>query len=89
MMNRPSAKEIANGKNLNRYEVVVAVAKGARLATDEYLEVREEAERKINNHETEKSLLALLGPEYKEQKPVKVAISRLIDGEYLVEKTEE
>ncbi len=89
MMNRPSAKEIAKGKNLNRYEVVVAVAKGARLATDEYLEVREEAERKINNHETEKPLLALLGPEYKEQKPVKVAISRLMDGEYLVEKTED
>ncbi len=89
MMNRPSAKELAKGKNLNRYEVVVAVAKGARLATDEYLEVREEAERKINNHETEKPLLALLGPEYKEQKPVKVAISRLLEGEYLVEKTED
>ncbi len=87
MMNKPSAAEIANGKELNRYEVVVAVAKGARLATGEYLEVRERAERMINNHETDKSLINLLGPEYKDQKPVKVAISRLMSGEYEIEKT--
>lgn len=88
MMNKPSAAEIANGKELNRYEVVVAVAKGARLATGEYLEVRERAERMINNHETDKSLINLLGPEYKDQKPVKVAISRLLSGEYEIEKVE-
>lgn len=86
MMNKPSAAEIANGKDLNRYEVVVAVAKGARLATGEYLEVRERAERMINNHETDKSLINLLGPEYKDQKPVKVAIARLMNGEYEIEK---
>ena len=88
MMNRPSAAELAKGKDLNRYEVVVAVAKGARLATDEYLEVRERAERMINNHETDKTLLQLLGPQYRDQKPVKVAINRLMDGEYEVVKNE-
>ena len=86
MLNRPSVEEIAKNRDLNRYEVVVAVAKGARLATEEYIEVREAAERSISNHETDKSLQALLGPEYKDQKPVKVAISRLISGDYAIEK---
>ncbi len=83
MLNRPSYQELEESIHLNRYGVVVAVAKGARLATDEYLEVRENAERMINNHETDKSLQALLGPEYKDQKPVKVAIQKLLDGDYL------
>lgn len=86
MLNRPSAEEIAKNRELNRYEVVVAVAKGARLATEEYIEVRENAERSINNHETDKSLQALLGPEYKDQKPVKTAINRLLSGDYIIEK---
>ena len=86
MLNRPSVEEIAKNRDLNRYEVVVAVAKGARLATEEYIEVREAAERSISNHETDKSLQALLGPEYKDQKPVKVAINRLISGDYAIEK---
>ena len=86
MLNRPSVEEIAKNRDLNRYEVVVAVAKGARLATEEYIEVREAAERSISNHETDKSLQALLGPEYKDQKPVNVAISRLISGDYAIEK---
>lgn len=86
MLNRPSVEEIAKNRDLNRYEVVVAVAKGARLATEEYIEVREAAERSISNHETDKSLQALLGPEYKDQKPVKVAINRLISGDYTIEK---
>lgn len=84
MLNRPTYQEIAKDTGLNRYGVVVAVAKGARLATNEYLEVREQAERMINNHETDKSLQNLLGPEYKDQKPVKTAINRLLDGEYAV-----
>ncbi len=83
MLNNPSYQELEENLHLNRYGVVAAVAKGARLATDEYLEVREKAERMINNHETDKSLQALLGPEYKDQKPVKVAIARLLDGEYV------
>ena len=89
MLNRPSVEEIAKNRDLNRYEVVVAVAKGARLATEEYIEVREAAERSISNHETDKSLQALLGPEYKDQKPVNVAISRLISGDYAIEKLNE
>ena len=89
MLNRPSVEEIAKNRDLNRYEVVVAVAKGARLATQEYIEVREAAERSISNHETDKSLQSLLGPEYKDQKPVKVAINRLISGDYAIEKLNE
>lgn len=89
MLNRPSYQELEESIHLNRYGVVVAVAKGARLATDEYLEVRERAERMINNHETDKSLQTLLGPEYKDQKPVKVAIGRLLSGEYYAEEAAE
>ena len=62
MLNRPSVEEIAKNRDLNRYEVVVAVAKGARLATEEYIEVREAAERSISNHETDKSNIRIRSP---------------------------
>ena len=36
----------------------------------------------IENHETDKSLAALIDPEYKDQKAVKIAISRFCDGRF-------
>ena len=70
------------GDNHNRYELVIAVAKGARKVTDEYLEMRARAEQMINDKETDKSILALIDAEYRDQKAVRIAISRLHEGKY-------
>ena len=77
----PTIDELTRGQ-FNRYELVVAVAKGARIVTDKYVEMRADAQKMIENHETDKSLAALIDPEYKDQKAVKIAISRFCDGRF-------
>ena len=77
----PTIDELA-GKDFNRYELVIGVAKGARIVTDEYVEMRAKAQRMIENHETEKPLAALIDPEYKDQKAVKIAIAKLQRGDF-------
>ena len=77
----PTIDELA-GKDFNRYELVIGVAKGARIVTDEYVEMRARAQKMIENHETEKPLAALIDPEYKDQKAVKIAIAKLERGDF-------
>ena len=77
----PTIEQLTKGK-LNRYELVVGVAKCARIVTDEYIEMRAKAQKMIDNHETEKTLAALIDPEYKDQKAVKIAIAKLEEGRF-------
>ena len=77
----PTADQLTEGK-FNRYELVVGVAKCARIVTDEYIEMRARAQKMIDNHETEKPLAALIDPEYKDQKAVKIAIAGLENGRF-------
>ena len=77
----PTIDELTK-KEFNRYELVVGVAKGARIVTEKYVEMRAEAQRMIENHETDKSLASLIDPEYKDQKAVKIAISKLTNGRF-------
>jgi len=84
----PTIDQLSGGK-FNRYELVVGVAKGARIVTDKYVEMRAEAQKMIENHETDKSLAALIDPEYKDQKAVKIAISKLVDGRFKMVRPEE
>ena len=77
----PTIEQLSGG-NFNRYELVVGVAKGARIVTDKYVEMRAEAQKMVENHETDKPLAALIDPEYKDQKAVKIAISRFCDGRF-------
>ena len=77
----PTVKQLTEDK-FNRYELVVAVAKCARIVTDEYLEIRTRAQKMIENHETEKSLSALIPSEYKDNKAVKIAIAKLESGRF-------
>ena len=77
----PTIDELTGGE-FNRYELVVGVAKCARIVTDEYIEMRARAQRMIDNHETEKPLAALIDPEYKDQKAVKIAIAKLESGRF-------
>ncbi len=80
-MIHPTIDQLTKG-NFNRYELVVGVAKGARIVTDKYVEMRANAQRMIENHETDKPLAALIDPEYKDQKAVKIAIGKLESGEF-------
>ena len=77
----PTIDQLTGGE-FNRYELVVGVAKCARIVTDEYIEMRNRAQRMIDNHETEKPLAALIDPEYKDKKAVKIAIAKLEEGRF-------
>ena len=77
----PTIDQLTNGE-LNRYELVVGVAKCARIVTDEYIEMRNKAQKLIDNHETDKPLSALIDPDYKDKKAVKIAIGQLLDGRF-------
>ena len=68
----------------NRYVVVTATAKCARLVTDEYCRSRENAERAIASKETDKSIASMINREIRDEKAVKCAIKRLSDGEYKI-----
>lgn len=77
----PSIDELTKGK-YNRYTLVVATAKAARMVTDEYVRQREAAEEMIAKKESDKSLMSLIDSEYRNEKAVKIAIKRLNEGYY-------
>lgn len=77
----PTCDELTHGQ-FNRYELVIGIAKCARRVTDEYVAQRAEAQRKIENRETDRPLAQLIDPEYRDQKAVKIAIQRLKSGQY-------
>lgn len=77
----PTIEELTHG-DFNRYELVIGVAKCARIVTDEYVAMRAKAQKMIDNRETEKSLSALIDSEYKDQKAVKIAIAKLSSGRF-------
>ena len=80
-MIKPSISELTKGQ-FNRYELVIGAAKCARRVTDDYVEQRARADRMIANRETEKPLASLIDSEYRDQKAVKIAITRLAEGRY-------
>ncbi len=83
-MIKPSMKELTNNFEHSRYALVIATAKCARIVTDEYVEMRQDAERQIEAKTTDRSIAALVKKEYCDQKAVKTAVLRLNDGEYRI-----
>ena len=77
----PTIEQLTKGE-FNRYELVVGVTKCARIVTDEYVEMRAKAQKMIDNHETDKPLSALIDPDYKDKKAVKIAIADLESGRF-------
>ena len=59
MINKPSVEAMTNDE-VNRYELVIATAKCARLITDEYVEQRAYAEKLVERKETDKPISALI-----------------------------
>ena len=80
----PTLEELQSEGKYNRYELVIATAKCARIVTDEYVAQRENAERMVANKETDKSLAALINREYRDQKAVRTAINRLHNNDYKI-----
>ncbi len=80
----PSTEELCNRGSFNRYTLVIAVAKCARMVTDEYVKQRETAERLLATKETDKSLASLIKKEFRDEKSVRTAINRLESGNYLI-----
>ena len=81
----PSVDELTKQNYYNRYTLVIAVAKCARMVTDEYVSQRERAERMLANKETDKSLAALIKKDFRDEKAVRIGINRLYDGEYVID----
>ena len=86
-MIEPTIEALTKGQ-FNRYELVVGVAKCARIDTDEYVEQRTAAEKLIANRETDKPLASMISAEYRDQKAVKIAIARLHEGRYVMQKND-
>ena len=80
----PSVDELTQNNKYNRYTLVIAVAKCARMVTDEYVAQREAAERMLANKETDKSLASLIRKDFRDEKAVGIAINRLYQGEYRI-----
>lgn len=76
-------------ERLNKYSVVMATAKCARIITNEYIEQRHVAERRIANKETEKDIGSLINKEYRDEKAVKNALREMKDGKFDVYLPEE
>lgn len=85
----PPIPELTEGNRHNRYELVIAVAKGAHLVTNEYLTMRANAERMIAEEKVDKPMLSLIDPEYRDQKAIRIAISRLHEGRYRMQSVAE
>lgn len=71
-------------EKLNKYSVVMATAKCARMITNEYIEQRHIAEKKVANKETEKDIGSLINKEYRDEKAVKNALREMKEGKFEV-----
>ena len=84
----PSIQELLkatskDGKEkLNKYSITMATAKCARVVTNDYLEQRYNAEKKISNKETDKDLLSLVNKDYRDEKSVKNAVKEINEGKF-------
>ena len=69
-------------QRLNKYMLVMATAKCARVITNEYLKDRKKAEKLIAEKKTEKDIASMLNKDYRDEKAVKNAVYELKDGEF-------
>lgn len=80
----PSISDLTKDK-YNRYELVIATAKCARMITDEYVKERETAEKMTQgNKDADKAAFAMIKREFRDEKAVKCAINRLFTGDFVI-----
>lgn len=88
MINKPSVEEMTT-EDINRYELVIATAKCARIITDEYVAQRAYAEKLVEQKGTDKPISALIDKDLRDEKAVKNAVAKLKAGAYKIIHTEE
>ena len=85
----PTITELTKDE-FNRYELALGTAKCARLITDEYVRQREAAEKSASgNKEADRNLINMITKEYRDEKAVKNAITKIHGGEYVLVRKEE
>lgn len=69
----------------NRYELALATARCARALTDEYVEQKDAAEKAATgNKDADRSVINAINKEYREEKAVKNAITKIHTGSYKI-----
>ncbi len=83
----PSIGELTNNGEINRYTLVVATAKCARIITNEYNEQKELAEKIAISKDADKikNINTMIKREYRDEKAVKTAIAGLYSGDFKIE----
>ena len=71
-------------ERLNKYSVTMATAKCARMITNDYIEQRHDAERKVANKETDKDVSSLVNKNYRDEKAVRNALYEMKEGKFEV-----
>jgi DNA-directed RNA polymerase subunit K/omega len=85
----PTINQLTGGQ-YNRYELVIATAKCARMVTDEYVRQRETAEKAVAGvNDGDKNLSNMIDKEYRDVKAVKVAINHIHSGDFTIHHPEE
>jgi len=76
---------IDNNDDVNRYALVIAASKAARIITDEYVKQREYAEKMAARDTDRKNVYQnLVKKEYRDEKAVKTGIYGLYEGEFRI-----
>lgn len=84
----PTITELTKDE-FNRYELALATAKCARIITDEYVAQINAATVAANgNKDTERTLINMINKEYRDEKAVKFAITKIHNGEYKIVRNE-
>ncbi len=84
----PTIEQLSKAE-FNRYELALATAKCARKITDEYIEQKELAEKTATgNKEADRNVINAINKEYREEKAVKIAITKIYAGNYKMVRTE-
>ena len=80
----PSIDELVSQSHgqLNRYSLVIATAKTARILTEKYVQQREYAKRLMEGNATDKSLVEKIKRDYPHEKAVQQAVDLLDKGEF-------
>ena len=84
MMLYPTIQELTEGK-INRYELVIAAAKGARIVIEKDIEVREAEQKKkeLERVGTKEKKAPVVGENLPE-KAVSIAIKKIYSGDFSV-----
>ncbi|MBQ7475111.1 MAG: hypothetical protein IJS78_04230 [Clostridia bacterium] len=82
-MNNAKIKKFSEEKGINKYELVIATAKTARIVTDDFILQKELADR-LAGKETDKPVPILVDEKYKDEKPVQSAVELLTKNEFRI-----